>query len=79
MVLDMCCIDMIWVQPPRLDGIICPSTIPLELMLFDIWIQVSVLADLIQDVINSPFVYLVLCCTCLNGLGSFLLAGVTSW
>ena len=51
-----------------MDGIICPLTLPLELMLFDIWIQVSVLADLTQDVINSSVVYLVPSCMCLSGL-----------
>ena len=38
-----------------------PSAVPLGLMLFDIWIQVCVLADLIQDVIDTSVVYLVLC------------------
>ena len=44
-------------------GHLCPFSIPLTLMLFDIWIQVSAFVDLIQDVINSSAVYLILCCT----------------
>ena len=53
---------MVWAQSPGMDGIVSPSSIPLGLVLFDIWIQVSVLADLIQDVIDTPVVYLILCC-----------------
>ena len=59
---------MVLAQSPRMDGIIVLLTIPLGLMLFEIWIQVSVLADLIQYVIDSSVVYLVLCCMCLNAL-----------
>ena len=59
---------MVWAQSPGMDGIVSPSSIPLGLVLFDIWIQVSVLADLIQDVIDSSVVYLVLCHICLGKL-----------
>ena len=44
-----------------MDGIVGSSSIPLGLVMFDVWIQVSVLADLIQDVIYTFIVYLVLC------------------
>ena len=44
---------MILAKPPGMDGILCLSTIPCRLMLFDIWIQVSVLAYLIQYVTDA--------------------------
>ena len=55
-----------------MDSIKCHSAIPLAPMLFGIWIQVSVLADLIQDVIEL-LVYLLLCCKILNLLCTLLI------
>ena len=52
---------MIWAQLPEKDGEIHSSAIPLGLMLFDIWIHVSVLANLMQEVIDTSVVYLVVC------------------
>ena len=51
---------MVWVQPPGVDGIKCPSAIPLGLMQLDIGIQVCILTDLIEDAIDSSIVYLIL-------------------
>ena len=42
------------------DGMKCPSAVPFGLVLFNIWIQVSIFADLIQNVVDIPIVYLVL-------------------
>ena len=51
---------MIRAQPPGMDGIKCPSAIPLGLVLLDIGIQVCIFTDLIEDVIDSCIVFLVL-------------------
>ena len=56
-------ISFTWFGPINLDGIKCPSSIPLGLLLFDIWILINVHADLIQDVINAPVIDLALCYT----------------
>ena len=50
-----------------MDGIKCLSFVPCGLILFEIWIQIGVLADPNHDVIYTSVVYLVLCCICLSG------------
>ena len=69
-----------------MDGIKCHSAIVLGLMLFDIWIQISVLADLIKDVIDTSVVYLISAVCSLTDLHLAHCAtyfcggvGVTSW
>ena len=37
-------------------------------MLLDIWVQIYILSDLIQDVIDHPVVNDVLCCMILNSV-----------
>ena len=44
---------MVPALPPAVDGIKCLSDIPFGLMLFDTWIEISVLADLIQDDVDA--------------------------
>ena len=44
-----------------MDGMKFTYAVPLGLMLFDMWIQVCVLTDLIKDVIDAFVVYLLLC------------------
>ena len=53
---------------PGMDGITCPSSIPFGLMLFDIWIHIDVLADLIQNNMDTFVIVLVLLHTHLNRL-----------
>ena len=52
---------MVWAQPFGVDGMKYPSAIPLGLMLFDIWIKISSIAELIQYVIDTSVVYFILC------------------
>ena len=42
-------------------------------MLFDVWVQIRFVADLIQDVIDTYVIYLVLCCNPLDLLCTFFL------
>ena len=64
---------MVWAQPPGVDGIKCPSIIPLELVLLDIGIQVCIFTDLIKDVIDSSIVYFKLLYTLSDSLHTLLL------
>ena len=41
-------------------------------MLFDMWIQVSIIIDLIQGVIDTPIIFFVLCCMLFDQLSTLL-------
>ena len=50
-----------------------PFSISLKLMLFDAWIQISILIDLIQDVIDTSVVYFIFCYMILEPLSTLLI------
>ena len=54
-------------------GIKHPFIVPLGLVLFDIWIQNCIFADLIQNVIDYPVIYFVFCCMLSNRLLTLLI------
>ena len=71
---------------PGVDGIKCPSAVPLGLVQFDMGMQVYIFTDLIKDVIDSSIIYLILwhnwmtdCTLCLLYFLSCLRASVASW
>ena len=56
-----------------MNGIAYPS---LGLLLFDLWIQISDLADLVQDVIDASVVYFILCFILIDLLCTLLIVNV---